>query len=121
MDPWLQFEVRPLHKMALIMTMLTKTQADYREMNPWLQFVVRPLHKMALIMTMFTKTQADYKQMNPYLQFVVRLLHQMVLIMACLPRHRLIIGKWIHDYSLQSDHYNRCPHYDHAYQDTGWL
>ena len=58
--------------MALIMTMLTKTQADYRQMNPWLQFVVRPLHQMALIMTMLTKTQEDYK----------------------------IIGKWIHDYSL---------------------
>ena len=52
--------------MAHIMTMLTKTQADFRQMNPWLQFVVRPLHQMALIMNMFTKTQADYRQMNPW-------------------------------------------------------
>ena len=61
--------------MALIMTMFTKTQADYRQMNPWLRFVVRSLQQMALIMTMLTKTLADYKQMNPWLQLVVRPLH----------------------------------------------
>ena len=63
--------------MALVMTMLTKTQADYRKMNPWLQFVVTPPHQMALIMTMITKTQDDYMQMNPWLEFVVRPVHQM--------------------------------------------
>ena len=52
--------------MALIMTMLTKTLADYRQMNPWLQFVVRPLHQMALIMTMLNKAQTDYREMNPW-------------------------------------------------------
>ena len=86
--------------MAHIMTMFTKTQADYEQMNPYLQFVVRLLHQMVLIMAMLTKTQADYRQMNPWLQFVVRPLQQMPSLWPCLPRHWLIIGKWIHDYSL---------------------